>query len=109
MAGSLLFDLFEKIDAVDLRHPNIQEHESGFFLRNQLQNAGAVGGVDNSIALVAEDFSDRLTDFVLVVDNQYGLLCRPLFHHASQCSLGMHRPLFSSLQLTLLFAPETRS
>jgi phosphatidylethanolamine-binding protein (PEBP) family uncharacterized protein len=52
-------------------------------LLDQIQHASAVGGVDNSITLVPEDFSDRLTDFVLVVDDQDGLLCQPFFHSTS--------------------------
>ena len=79
----LALNLLKQIDTVNLRHPNIQKHESGLFLFNQFEYTSAVGGIHNAIALVGQDFSDRLTNFVLVVDDHDDLLSQPFFHRVS--------------------------
>lgn len=88
----LVLNLFEQLDTVDLRHPNVEEHEPGFFPLNQLAHASAIGGVDDVISLVAQDLPHGFTDVILIVHNQ-NRLSNPLFLPCNS-SHAMYGPPF---------------
>ena len=61
---------FEHLEAVQLGHLDVEEHEVRALLLGELEPDGAVGGQQHLVALVFEDHAQRGTDRVFVVDDQ---------------------------------------
>ena len=63
-------EALQHVEAVHLRHLDVEEDEVGRFLLGDLEPRGAVGREQALVALVLEDHLQRRADGLLVVDDE---------------------------------------
>jgi len=57
--GPLGLDAAQKLDAVDIGHPDVEQDQRRVFARDKLHHPGRVAGVEHPKALVAQDSAER--------------------------------------------------
>ena len=52
-AGLLGFYPAQQLDAIDFRHPDVEQYDCRAFARDEVHHAGRVAGIDDAKAFVA--------------------------------------------------------